>query len=229
MLKSLFHYFTKFELALWFFSIAIILAAFFTFNVKEPLTLSASLIGVTSLIFNAKGHPIGQLLMICFSLLYGIISFQSDYYGEMITYLGMTAPMALFAFISWIKHPYKGNKNQVQINCLTPLDIGVMAILTLIVTFTFYFILDFFHTPHLVLSTFSISTSFIAVYLTFKRSVYFSLAYAANDIILISLWILASYSNLSYLSVVICFIIFLINDSYCFINWLMMQKQQHSI
>lgn len=219
-------YFTKFELSLWFFSVIIIFISFFLFDKTNHLTLIASLIGVTSLIFNAKGHPVGQLLMICFSLLYGIISYQSAYYGEMITYLGMTAPMALFSFISWIKHPYKGNKNQVKINHLTSLDIWIMILLTLLITFIFYFILDFFHTPYLLLSTLSISTNFMVVYLTFKRSIYFSLAYAANDSVLILLWILAAYSNLSYLSVVICFIIFLINDSYSFKSWLAIQKQQ---
>ena len=48
------------------------------------MTLAASLIGVTSLIFNAKGNPLGQLLMIIFSLLYGVISYNFAYYGEMV-------------------------------------------------------------------------------------------------------------------------------------------------
>lgn len=38
--------------------------------------------------------------MILFSLLYGIISFTFSYYGEMLTYVGMTMPMAVFALIS---------------------------------------------------------------------------------------------------------------------------------
>ncbi len=43
--------------------------------------------------------------MIIFSLLYGIISYTFSYYGEMITYLGMTMPMAVFALISWLRNP----------------------------------------------------------------------------------------------------------------------------
>lgn len=54
--------------------------------------------------------------MVIFSLLYGIISFTFSYYGEMITYLGMTMPMAVFALISWIKNPYNGNKAEVKVN-----------------------------------------------------------------------------------------------------------------
>lgn len=81
-------------------------------------TLAASLIGVTSLIFNAKGNPFGQFLMVIFSLLYGIISFTFSYYGEMLTYLGMTMPMAIFALISWLKNPHNGNKAEVKVNSL---------------------------------------------------------------------------------------------------------------
>ena len=74
-----FHYFTRGELALWGTSTALILAFFLAYD--RPL------IGLTSLIFNAKGNPFGQLLMVCFSALYGIISFSCGYYGEMATYL----------------------------------------------------------------------------------------------------------------------------------------------
>ena len=190
------------------------------------MTLAASLIGVTSLIFNAKGNPFGQLLMIVFSILYGIISYSFAYYGEMITYLGMTAPMALFALISWLKNPYKGNKAEVTVNSIKPKEICFMLILTAAVTVIFYFILEHFETANIIPSTLSVTTSFIAVYLTFRRSPYFALAYAANDIVLIVLWILASITDISYLSVIICFAMFLVNDIYGFINWQRMKKRQ---
>jgi len=108
-MKTIRNYFSKTELALWSVSVLFIIISFCIFDRESYLTLAASLIGVTSLIFNAKGNPIGQALMIVFSLLYGIISFTFAYYGEMITYLGMTIPMALFALISWLRNPYKGN------------------------------------------------------------------------------------------------------------------------
>lgn len=94
------HYFTKAETALWCASVLLITAAFLLFDRGNYLTLAASLVGVTSLIFSAKGNPVGQALIIIFSVLYGIISFNFAYYGEMITYLGMTAPMSVFALIS---------------------------------------------------------------------------------------------------------------------------------
>ena len=166
--------------------------------------------------------------MILFSVLYGMISFAFAYYGEMITYLGMTAPMAVFAFISWLKNPYNGNKAEVKVNRLKKKEMAFLAALTAIITFIFYYILAAFHTANVIPSTISVTTSFLAVYLTFRRSAFYAAAYAANDLVLIILWALAAFSNTAYLSVVICFFMFLANDIYGFINWSKMQKRQET-
>lgn len=221
------NYFTKSEILLWLCSLLFIVGSFIIFDRENYLTLSASVIGATSLIFNAKGNPFGQVLMIIFSILYGVISYSFAYYGEMITYLGMTAPMALFSLIAWLKNPYKGNKAEVAVNKINASEYVLLAFLTVVVTIAFYFILKASNTANIIPSTISVSTSFIAVYLTFRRSPYFAIGYAANDIVLIVLWIMASFKNLSYLSVVVCFIAFLLNDAYGFVNWKRMYKKQN--
>ena len=225
-MKKLLSYFSKQEIALWTSSVLLILASFLAFDRANHLTLIASLIGVTSLIFNAKGNPIGQVLMVIFSLQYGMISYTFSYYGEMITYLGMTMPMAVFALIAWLRHPYKGNRAQVKVNSIGMSEQVLMWLMTLGVTAAFYFILAHFNTANIIPSTLSVTTSFIAVYLTFRRSPYFALAYAANDIILIVLWVLASVTNARYISVVVCFVAFLFNDIYGFISWQQMKRRQ---
>lgn len=221
-------YFTKGELTLWSMSVLLIILFFLIFDRENFLTLIASLIGATALIFNAKGNPLGQFLMIIFSGLYGIISFSFAYYGEMITYLGMSAPMAAFSLISWLRNPYGGNKAEVRVNRLQSKEVGFMIMLAAVITLLFYFILKAFDTSSLLPSTLSVTTSFLAVYLTFRRSPFFAAAYAANDIVLIVLWVLATRSDISYLSVVICFIMFLVNDIYGLFNWLRMQKRQEA-
>lgn len=225
-MNKLVNYFTKFEIGLWITSVLLILVSFCIFDRENYLTLIASLIGATFLIFNAKGNPIGQFLTIVFSILYGIISYSFSYYGEMITYLGMTMPMAFFALISWLKNPYKNNKSEVKVNRLSAKETVFMLVFTAVVTFVFYFILKHFNTANLIPSTISVTTSFLAVYLTFRRSPYFALAYAMNDLVLIVLWMLATKTEISYLSVVICFAVFFVNDMYGFINWKKMEKKQ---
>lgn len=219
-------YFSKSEIILWSSSVLLILSSFCVFDRENYLTLVASLIGVTSLIFNAKGNPFGQLLMVIFSLLYGIVSFTFAYYGEMITYLGMTMPMAVFALISWLKNPYKENKSEVKVNTISKKETWLMWIGAAAITVLFYFVLEYFNTSNIVPSTISVTTSFVAVYLTFRRSPLFALAYAANDVVLIILWVLASMYDIRYISVVVCFVAFLVNDIYGYISWQKMKVRQ---
>ncbi|MFQ9424560.1 MAG: nicotinamide riboside transporter PnuC [Christensenellaceae bacterium] len=225
-LKSIAKYFSVGEILLWSCSVLLIIVSFCVFDRRNYLTLASSLIGVTSLIFTAKGNPIGQILMIVFSLLYGYISFVFTYYGEMLTYLCMTMPMAIFALISWLKNPYKKNKAEVKVNRLKKGEPVFMWIATAIITLIFYFILSAFHTKNIIPSTISVTTSFLAVYLTFRRNPFYAIGYAANDIVLIVLWILATIENTSYLSVVVCFVTFFANDIYGFISWQKMAKKQ---
>lgn len=226
MRKLKLNYFTRGEWTLWLLSAVLILGSFLIFDRGNFLRAAASLIGVTSLIFNAKGNPAGQVLMVIFSVLYGIISYSFNYYGEMITYMGMTAPMAAFSFVSWIRNPYEGNKSEVRVNRISWLEIAFMTVLTGTVTAVFYFILKYFNTSNLFFSTVSVATSFAAVYLTFRRSALYAVFYAANDVVLIILWVLAAAYSTAYISVVICFAIFLVNDIYGFISWSKMKKRQ---
>ena len=170
-------YFHLKEIALWASSAALIIVSFCLFDRENYMTLAASLI------LNAKGHPIGQALMIIFSLLYGIISYSFRYYREMLTYLGMTMPLAVFSLISWIKHPYEGKKSEVKVNAIGKKETALMFLASAVVTFAFYFILAYFKTANIVPGTISVTTSFLAAHLTFRRSPFFALAYAANDVV----------------------------------------------
>jgi nicotinamide mononucleotide transporter PnuC len=225
-MKKILGYFSKTEISLWSFSVILIIFSFVIFDKENYLTLTASLIGVTSLIFSAKGNPVGMLLMVIFSILYGIISFGFNYYGEMVTYLGMTLPMAVISLVTWLKNPYKDNKSEVEVHRINKKDIYWLLILAPIVTVVFYFLLSALGNANIIPSTVSVTTSFAAAFLCFKRSPYFALAYAVNDIVLILLWILAAFEDSSYFSVIICFAVFLVNDLYSFFNWRKMQKRQ---
>ena len=226
LIRAKLHYFTPAEWLLWSGSVTAILLSFLLFDRGNGLTLCASLIGVTSLILCAKGNPIGQLLMVIFSLLYGWISFACAYYGEMITYVGMSGPMALAALIAWVRHPYQGNKSEVAVNHIHRREYLLLLPLTVAVTVLFYFILEAFGTANLLTSTFSVATSFAAVYLTYRRSPWFAVAYAANDLVLIVLWAAAAMTDPAYISVIVCFAAFLFNDIYGFISWRRMERRQ---
>ncbi len=225
-IKGSFKDLTRFELILWLTSCAVIVISFAVSGGKDILTLIASLIGVTALIFVAKGYVLGQVLTVVFAVFYGIISFYFKYYGEMITYLCMTAPIALMAVVSWIRHPFEKTK-EVKVNKIGTKQLLRIIFFTLIITVVFYFVLKALGNANLVFSTVSITTSFVASYLTFLRSPYYALAYCANDIVLIVLWSLATAQDISYLPMILCFVMFLLNDLYGFYNWINMRSRQN--
>ena len=131
----------------------------------DILTLVAACVGITSLAFAAKGNVWAQILMIIFSILYGIISWRFHYWGEMITYLGMTMPMAIWSTITWLKNPAKNGK-EVAIQKLRLKHIVWLMLFGTITTIVFYYILAVLNTPNIVFSTISITTSFLAATLT---------------------------------------------------------------
>lgn len=224
-LKNPFKDLTKFELGLWITSVVVIIVSYIISGGEDVLTIIASLIGVTALIFVAKGYVLGQVLTVIFAVFYGIISFIFRYYGEMITYLCMTAPIAIMAMVSWMRNPYEDTK-EVKVSHITKKQVRTMIMLATVVTIAFYFILGWLGNANLLVSTISITTSFIASYLTYLRSPYYAIGYSANDIVLIILWIMATIESISYLPMVFCFVMFLANDLYGYYNWQRMRKRQ---
>lgn len=214
----------KFEICLWIVSVVVVTLSFLLAVEKDYMTLTASLIGVTALIFMAKGDVLGQLFSALFAVFYAVVSYKFRYFGEMITYLGMTAPSALIAVITWIRNPYA--EKQVRVSRVTGKKVFWILVLSIPVTFIFYFILKFFGTSNLLVSTLSVTTSFLASMLSIFRSPYYAVAYALNDVVLIILWILASIADISFLPMIFCFLMFLINDLYAYFNWLKIEKEQ---
>lgn len=223
MLKKLLKTLTGFELTLWLLSMfVIVLSSVITGLLGadvDILSTAASLIGVTSLIFIAKGNVVGQVLTVIFSLFYGFISLGFRYYGEMLTYLGMTAPMAILAIVTWLKHPSDKGASEVLAAKLTKKRVIFGIVFAIVTTAVFHFILKWMDTANIVVSTISVTTSFIASYLTWCRSPYYALGYAANDIVLIILWTAAALKEPSSFAMVSCFTAFLANDIYGFVSW----------
>ena len=216
---------TTFERGLYVVSLVLVTGSFLFSAPRDVLNLIASLIGVTALIFVAKGYVIGQVLVVVFSAFYGVISFWFQYYGEVITYLCMTTPIAIASAVSWFRHPFQETR-EVEIHRMTRRQWSVMLALAAGVTVVFYFILGALGTARLVFSTFSVTTSFLAAWLTMMRSPLYAVGYAANDLVLILLWVLAALEDPSSLPMVACFLAFFLNDSYGFINWRRMERRQ---
>ena len=217
---------TAFEWVLWLTSVTVTTTLYFFFPADGPLSLIAALVGFTCLIFIAKGAILGQILCVIFATLYGIISWRVGYYGEMLTYACMSAPVAAMAIVSWLRHPYK-DTNEVAVRELRRREIPYLLLLALLITVIFHFILRLLGCANLTVSTISVATSFFAASLAFLRCPWFSLGYIANDIVLIILWSMMLPHDRAALPMVSCFSLFLLHDLYGFISWQRMERRQH--
>ena len=184
---------TKREWALWFVSIAIVVMSNIMAGRVDALTLTATCIGVTSLIFAAQGNVWAPIFM--------------------------SLPMSVWSIVTWLKNARNSSDGTVEIRKITRKGAGVLVLCNVAVTIAFYILLKKLNTPNLIFSTISVVTSFFAASLTMLRSSYYALGYASNDIVLIILWILASIKDPGYIPVVVNFLIFFLNDMYGFICW----------
>lgn len=210
---------------LWGGSVGAIVLSCICFPGTDPRTVSAALIGVSSLIMAAKGHPLAHVLAILFAALYGWVSFDFRYYGEMLTYLCMTAPMAAVSLWTWIKNPNGAGTVAVRAHLTRRLRLGLIFG-TAAATAGFGVLLWRLGTAQLPVSILSVTTSFAAAYLTACRSPFYALAYAANDIVLLVLWVLAAFGDRSCVPMVTCFACFLLSDCYGFLSWRKMAKNE---
>lgn len=200
--------------AFWLGSLAVVAVSNFLGGNVDPLTLIAALTGVTALMLAAKGQAFAQYLMIVFCLLYGAISCR-----EMLTYLGMSLPMAVWSAVTWRRNTAHEVDSTVAIRRLTGRDMALLLLATAAVTALFGWLLAALDTPNLGFSILSVATSFLAAALTMLRSSYYGLGYAANDIVLVVLWVLASCEDPAYIPVAVNFGIFLFHDFYGFLSW----------
>ena len=224
-MKNPFKALTKFDICLWVAAFAAILLTFFLTKSHDYMTLASSITGITMLMFIVKGNVVGQFLTVAFSVCYGIVSYFTKYYGEMITYLGMSTPAAIYAIVTWLRHPYK-DSSSISVATLNAKKVAIVGAISAAVTVAFFFILRALGTSNLAISTVSVALSMMAACFTILRSPFYGLAYACNDIVRIVLWSLVAATEITCLPIVVCFSLFFIYDTYGFINWTRMKKKQ---
>lgn len=227
-IKKILDYFSFIEKCIWLGSFLLITILFFIFDSSNILSYISSIVGITALIFMAKANPIAHALFIIFSILYAYMSFKNNYYGEVFDYIVLTIPLSVISLISWFKNLNTKNSLETKISSINIKQTIFIAFISISVSVIMYFILQYLGTSNLIASTFSVATNFFAASLTIKRSHYFALAYAFNDIALVILWSLQLSNDISYITIVVYFVITLINDIYIFISWIRIRDKQKS-
>lgn len=225
MIKEYFKKWNKFEITI--LTVGILASIISGAIVKsEILTVLSSAFSIITAMLQAKGKVESQFTSIIVCIIYSYISFKNKYYGEVIFYLLVMLPMSISGIVSWFTH--KNEKTDtVEVNEIKLKEWISLALVTIVAFFGLYKLLEFFNTSELLVSTFSMIASFLAVYLLVRRSKYCFIFYLINDIILIVLWGLPILSgNLLLIPMMIDPLILLISDTYGSFNWNKIEKQQ---
>ena len=153
-----------------------------------------------------------------YDILYIILSYTQNYFGEAIIYLCMTLPIDLYSIFAWRKNRSESS-SVISFNKLSTKELLLFSLGTGVLTVVFFFILRALNTSQLLISTISFIPSAMAAYFLLRRSTLYSFAYTLNDVVLITLWTisLVQYGT-AYLSVVINFVCIFCIDFYGFIN-----------
>ena len=217
-MKKLFKDWTKFEIFLLLSSIAIIIFLG-VFCKSTILTIICSITGILCALMQAKGKIMSQFIGLVLVVLYSILSFENKYYGEVLIYIFIMLPLFVSGIISWIKNVDK-ETNIVNENELLKKEWIILTTISIILFIGLYYLLKYFNTSQLFVSTLSMVTSLFATYLVARRSKYGFLFYIGNDIILFILWGMpVIYGQLILIPMLISPLIYFINDSYGWISW----------
>lgn len=216
---------TLFEKVLLIGSIAIVSVSGIIFN-SDLLTITCSVVGIITALLLAKGKSLGQIFGLLITILYSIVSFKNGFYGEVLIYLLIMLPMYVMGIISWVRNQNE-KTNTVEVNEIKSKEWILVSISSVICFVAIYYLLRYFNTNELFISSLSVVDSLFAVYLQVRRSKYTFYFYVINDFILITLWgIPIVNGNLALIAMLLNPVINLVNDIYGIISWKRLEKIQ---
>ena len=225
MVKKYFEDWNKFEKSFLICGLLTSIISSIIFNGTVIDTLYTSLYLITALLMS-KGKVECYFVGFVSVFFYGIVSYNQGYYGELIITTFLTFPIMIIGIISWLRHQDK-EEDTVIISSLSKKEITIALLSQLVLFWIYYFILKAFNTDLLVISTMSVVTSVLASYFEARRSKLSLFCYIANDLVIITLWLIPIISGqIELISVLVGPILLLINDIYGSYNWRRLKKQQ---
>ena len=181
---------------------------------------------LTTAILMSKGKVECYFIGFVSVFFYGIVSYNQGYYGELLITIFLTFPIMIIGIISWLKHQDEDD-DVVIISSLPKKEIIIAFASQLILFWIYYFILKLFNTDLLIISSLSVVTSVLASYFEARRSELSLFCYIANDIIIITLWLIPVINGQTELiSVLVGPILLLVNDIYGSYNWKKLKEKQ---
>ena len=217
-MKKYFKCWNKFEVTLLVTGILILLSIGIYLDCGLLPTI-VPVIGFFCALHQANGLVIGQIVGVVMAILYSIMSYSNNYYGEVIVYLFVILPLYISGIYTWLKNKDKKSE-KVKQNTLSQKEWYSLLGINIVLFIGLYFLLKFFNTNNLLVSTISMNINLTATYLLVRRSRYSFLFYLINAFILLILWGLPVLNgNILLLPMVFDALLLLINNIYGLHSW----------
>ena len=210
----------------------ICLATYITLSVvfkSGIITTLNALFGFLAVFFTSKGNVVGQILGIIQIPFYSYIAYSNRFFGELIICFVISLPICVTAIFSWAKNIYS-SCGDIKVNTnISWKEWLILIIVSLIVGVGIYFLLDYFNTYQVVLSTLSVITSAFAYYIVMRRNGYGFIFYIANNIFCMLLWILLVINNndLTQIITFFNFIIYTVMNTRGIFNFIRLKREQN--
>lgn len=190
----------------------------------------SSTFGVVGVLFLTKVNVVGIFVGIVQIVFYSIISYLNGFYGEMVNNLCVTLPLYIANLITWLKNLYSKN-GQVKINSSISWKEVVAAIcVVVILSVGMFFVLDYFNTTMVFVSTLSFTFNTLAIYFLARRSSLNFVFYIFNNIANFTMWgtLIITTHDLSMLITLINVVVYFLLNCYGLFNWFMTRKKQEN-
>ena len=190
----------------------------------------SSTFGVVGVLFLTKVNVVGIFVGIVQIIFYSIISYLNGFYGEMVNNLCVTLPLYIANLITWLKNLYSKN-GQVKINSSISWKEVVAAIcVVVILSVGMFFVLDYFNTTMVFVSTLSFTFNTLAIYFLARRSSLNFVFYIFSNIANFAMWgtLIITTHDLSMLITLINVVVYFLLNCYGLYNWFMTRKKQEN-
>ena len=188
-----------------------------------------SLFGILTLFFVAKGKILGIIIGIIQCVMYIVICFYNRLYGEVIISCLISIPIMIAILVSWIRNLGVRDKIVKVNKSISPLEWVVSTLSVALISFALYFLLEYFNTANLIISTLSIFFGVMSDYLMVRRCEYGFVFEILCNVIKMCLWIFLVVQNndLSYITTISQYLMYLSLNIVGMINWIRMKRRQN--
>ncbi|APD51205.1 nicotinamide riboside transporter PnuC [Francisella hispaniensis] len=199
---------------------------------SSAFILIFSVISITNLILAAKGKVFNYVLGLIAAVMYAVISYQNQVYGQLLLAVLFLCPIQFYGWYNWTRPKNTTKEKHIKIKKLTRLQfISILAFIAVVSTIYGYFVLHLYFGQNVGLVADAIVevTSIIAFILTVLLFKEFWILWLAVDVLTISIWvdgILDSAITIAIIPVIITKVVALINAIYGYSSWRKIYKLQ---